>query len=183
MSATFQTKTQYDVKSTRTVQGSLNDAPPTLQTKSGPSGSPAGGAGSTTVYVNSTEDVSVGQTVVINPPSKSNINSTQNPTDTEAGTIAAITCGVSLTLQNPLVHTHQSGEQIVPRWSFMNVNAYTDLVFGGLAFQDPNAQKPPPPVAVLCKTKLGEATPDQIGSGLQSTIDSLNKMKAPTSNS
>jgi hypothetical protein len=65
----------------------------------------------------------------------------------------------------------------------MNVNAYTDLVFGGLAFQDLNAQKPPPPIAVLCLSKASHGTVVQRESGIQSTVDSLKNMKAPPGNS
>lgn len=128
MTFSYQTKNQADFKNTVGVTGSLDDTPTLGQTKG------VSNSGQTVLGVTNTEMFSVGQTILVNPSPAANH---------EFGVIASIQAGVSLTMTAPLTNTHQAGESIYPLCSFMSVNVFRDLVFGGIAFQDTNAARLP----------------------------------------
>ena len=127
LTATYQNKVGTDYKTTTTVTGTLFDQP--LQTSvKGPSQS-----GQDVLQVASTTGFTPGQKVVIDYGQQTQ----------EIATVASIQDGVSLTMSLPLGSSHYPGETVQPFWSQMIVNAYRDLIYGGIAFQDANAQRPP----------------------------------------
>jgi hypothetical protein len=130
LAVTYQTKQSMDYKTVTTITGSLDDQPPQTTVKGS---SPAG---QTVLQVASTVGFTAGMTVVIN------LVSNQIAPTTEVTTIRSVQAGSSLTMLAPLANTHSSSEAVQPFWWQMTVNAYRDLAFGGIAFQDLNAQKP-----------------------------------------
>jgi hypothetical protein len=123
MTVNYQGGFGIDYKTAITYSGTLDDVEPSTQTK-------GAAAGATVLPVASTDYFSVNDAIIINV----------NGSTAEAAIIASIQVGTSFTLSKPLANTHGAGEIVIPLWNEMNVDAYRDLQFGGIAFQDTNAK-------------------------------------------
>ncbi len=141
LSINYQSTASVDYKSVYTYTGSLNDNNPYTTT------SGAAQAGATVLPIKSTTGLSVKDQIIINPnypfPPKTGTNTfNASAPNTEVATIASIQTNASVTLTAPLKYAHVAAENVLPVWNEMTVNAYRDLLYGGLAFQDPNAAQP-----------------------------------------
>ena len=134
LTITYQRKASLDYKTVTTVTGNLSDQGPQTTVKGN-----GGTAGQNVLPVSATTGFTAGQQVVIDL-GKPDIAGTQG--GQEYHTIATVQGGTSLTFVDNLAFTHYNGENVQAFWQLMNVNVHRDLVFGGIAFQDPNAQEP-----------------------------------------
>jgi hypothetical protein len=124
----YQVSSGIDFQTATGYSGVLNDySPSTIVTFNSDSGT-------TLLQVQSTNDFSSGEEIIVNPG-----HSTQ-----EAATIQSIQLGIGFLLDQPLQNTHGNGEAVVCVWSKMLVNAFRDVLFGGIAFQDPSALRANP---------------------------------------
>jgi hypothetical protein len=95
--------------------------------------------GQSSITVEGTAFFSPGDQVVINGPS-----ATGPSTNVEIVTIASVQeAASSLTLTAKLQQDHAFGEPVKALWNEMTIYAYRDLLFGGIAWQDPSAQRAP----------------------------------------
>jgi hypothetical protein len=132
VSVNYQVSTEVDYKTALTYTGALIDNNPSTTTKA----TPANSAPSQTVLpVAATEYFAPNDQIIINP------QNTLNPT-TEIAVISSIQEGTSFTFASPLKNVHGPGEIVEAAWKAMKVTPYRDLLFGGIAFQDPNAIQP-----------------------------------------
>jgi hypothetical protein len=120
----YQMFQEVDYKTAVTYSGSLDDVNPVTQVKTS-------GAGTSILSVASTTYFYPTDVIIIDP----------NGSNMEVAVISSVQDGISFGLSVPLRNTHQSGEQVIPTWSYLQPNPYRDLLFGGIALQDTNAMK------------------------------------------